>query len=81
MDTAFMGLTSSRVSRTSGDYQPERRPAQTFSCRPTVCSGHTFQRERQFVVEPPQPLIGQVRQLRPVFDADQMQQAEHDVGV
>jgi hypothetical protein len=32
-------------------------------------------------VEPPQPLIGQVRQLRPVFDADQVQQAEHDVGV
>jgi hypothetical protein len=25
-----MGLTSSRVSRTSGDYQPERRPAQTL---------------------------------------------------
>jgi hypothetical protein len=30
MDTASMGLTSSRVSRTSGHYQPERRPAQTL---------------------------------------------------
>ncbi|MDT5049509.1 MAG: hypothetical protein QOG75_5407 [Mycobacterium sp.] len=47
MDTAFMGLTSSRVSRTPGDYRLNVVPLNPFPAD-QLWSGHTFQREGHF---------------------------------